>query len=88
MTSERNRAMNQRVDAYFVALPETIAENQGRKSSSTWISPTEEAEDEDIRRGSGSTSSSGARGEHVAEKASKVWQTAKRRSRDFTSFFR
>jgi hypothetical protein len=88
ITSERNKAMNQRVDAYFVAPPETIAETLSRKSSSTSATPAEEVEDENVRRASGSTSSSGARGDHVAEKAGKVWQSAKRRSRDFTSFFR
>lgn len=97
--SERNRAMNQRVDNYFVAVPENIIDTQQtRRTSSGWgsiggWSPMAEGIAEhpvqDLRRGSGSTSSSQSQGSKVkAEKGSSAWKKAKRRSQDLTNFFR
>ncbi|QDS75228.1 hypothetical protein FKW77_000354 [Venturia effusa] len=97
--SERNRAMNQRVDNYFVAVPENIGDTQQtRRVSSGWgsigsWSPMAEGIAEhpiqDLRRGSISTSSSQSQIPKVrAEKSSSAWKKAKRRSQDFTKFFR
>jgi hypothetical protein len=91
---EKNRAMNQRVDSYFVQLPETIAETQQKRpgtSGTAWgnwaVATPEGSVGGDLRRGSASTSSSTST-KFVAEKAGKAWKTAKRRSRDLTGFFR
>jgi hypothetical protein len=93
--SERNRAMNSRVESYFVALPEEVSEARNKRQSTAtptwanWAVPVEE--DESVRRGSDSTTSSTSAkiaAEAVAGKAGKAWKTAKRRSRDLTGFFR
>jgi hypothetical protein len=90
--SERNKAMNQRVDSYFAALPETIAENQGKRPGTValanWSIPVEDIKEESSRRGSASTSSSGVKAEFVTEKAGRAWQMTKRKSKDITNFFR
>jgi hypothetical protein len=96
--SERNRAMNQRVDSYFVAVPENVVDTQTRRTSTSggWAmgswSPTAEnivEDNEDIRRGSNSTSSSlSASSKAVTAKAGSAWKKAKRRSQDLSKFFR
>lgn len=94
--SERNRAMNQRVDNYFVAPPENVIDTQQtRRTSSGWGNWSPMAEGiaehpvEDVRRGSNSTSSSQSQSSKVkAEKGSSAWKKAKRRSQGVTQFFR
>jgi hypothetical protein len=84
--------MNQRVDSYFAALPDMIVENQGKRpGTGTWASwsiPVEDIAEESVRRGSVSTSSSGPKVDSTVEKTGNAWQKAKRKSKDFTNFFR
>jgi hypothetical protein len=98
VASERNKAMNQRVESYFVAVPENVMDTQMRKPSTSagwgmgsW-SPTSEdiiEDNEDIRRGSNSTSSSrSGHSRAVVSKAGSAWEKAKRRSQDLTKLFR
>jgi hypothetical protein len=95
---ERNRAMNQRVDSYFVTVPESVMDTQTRRTSmggwgaaGSW-SPSAEIiaeDDEGHRRGSYSTSSSLSANSKVAAatKADSAWKKAKRRSQDLSKFF-
>ncbi|TID24805.1 hypothetical protein E6O75_ATG04010 [Venturia nashicola] len=101
-TSEKNRAMNQRVDNYVITVPENVIDLRQTRRTSTggwgrvgrWnFMPEDIHEDpvEDIRRGSYSTSSSQSQSHSPRVKAQKgpsVWKKAKRRSQDFTQYFR
>lgn len=91
--SERNKAMNSRVDSYFESLPENVADARGKRGNGGWgtLGRADEADaDVEVRRGSASTTSSGSapRVEAVADKASSAWRRAKTKSKDMTSFFR
>jgi hypothetical protein len=91
--------MNQRVDSYFDAVPENVTDTQMRRASTSgawgsmgsWSPMTENIveDDEEIRRGSNSTSSSlSQNSKAVTAKADSAWKKAKRRSQDLSKFFR
>ncbi|KAE9985644.1 hypothetical protein BLS_006727 [Venturia inaequalis] len=97
--SEKNRAMNQRIDNYVITVPDNVIDSrQTRRRSSgwgsmgSWNSVAEgipEHPVQDLRRGSYSTGSSQSQSSNVkAEKSPSVWKKAKRRSQDFTKYFR
>jgi len=100
VASERNRAMNQRVDSYFVALPESVMETQGKAASQganmwgtgSWSPNMENVQEEEAsRRGSNSTascSSANASAKVVTARAESAWKKAKRRSQDLSKLFR
>jgi len=88
---ERNKAINSRVDAYFNAHPEVIAEARSKRTGNSGFGLPRADETEEMfeRRGSSSTNSSTTIGPTATSRAAKTWlKAARRKSSQVSSMFR
>lgn len=90
--SEKNKAINSRMDQYFEAQPENLMEARSKRMSTntSWggLPKAEDVEEGLDRRGSESTNSSNSAARDVAVgKAAKAWRAARKRSKGVTSSF-